>query len=59
MHGKPTVQANLPEPRNQQARDAAAKTVGVSGRMVDDAEYFMKKTASAIIKLVEFGAMAA
>ena len=36
-HGKSSGPADLPEPTKGYARDAAAKTVGVSGRMVYEA----------------------
>lgn len=36
-HGKGSVQETFPEPSDGQARDLAAKAVGVSGRFVDNA----------------------
>lgn len=52
------VPANLPEPIDGgDARDHAAKAVGVSARMIDQAENVMRKAAPEVMTLVERGAM--
>ncbi len=42
-HKEPPVQANLPEPSREQARDQAGKALGVSGKTVDHATTVLEK----------------
>lgn len=54
------LQANLPEALRDtgQAREKAASRVGVSARMVDQAEHVMSKGVPALISAVEAGSIA-
>jgi ParB-like chromosome segregation protein Spo0J len=53
------VPANSPEPIDDgDARDHAAKAVGVGGKLIDQAENVMRKAVPEVARLVEVGAMA-
>lgn len=53
------VPVDSPEPIEEgDARDRAAKAVGVGGKLIDQAESVMRKAAPEVMALVETGAMA-
>ena len=56
-HGKASAPEDLPEPSGD-ARDHAAKAVGVSGKLIDQAESVMRKAVPEVARLVEGGARA-
>ena len=56
-HGGSPVPANLPELAEGDARDHAAKAVGVCGKLIDQAENVMRKAVPEVARLVESGAM--
>jgi hypothetical protein len=56
-HGDSPVPANLPEPAEGDARDQAAAAVGVSGKLIDQADAVMRSTVPEVAQLVERGGM--
>lgn len=56
--GASPVQENFPERAAGQAREHAAKAVGVCGKLIDQAENVMRKAVPEVSRLVEIGAMA-
>lgn len=56
-HGQAPVPADLPELAGGDARDHAAKAVGVSGKLIDQAESVMRKAVPEVARLVEGGSM--
>lgn len=56
--GAAPVQAHSPERAEGQARDHAAKAVGVGGKLIDQAENVMRKAVPEVVRLVESGEMA-
>jgi hypothetical protein len=58
-HGQPPAMEDLPQPAAEgTARDHAAKAVGVSGKLIDQAESVMRKAVPEVARLVEGGARA-
>jgi hypothetical protein len=56
--GQTKVPVNLPEPISGDARDHAAKAVGVSGKTVDYATKVLKNAVPEVVKAVDEGRMA-
>lgn len=52
-----TLPEDLPEASAGDARDHAAKAVGVSGKLIDQAESVMRRAVPEVARLVEGGAM--